>query len=103
MSILAEFSITPIDKGESVGRYVSHSLDIIDKSGIDYRLGPMGTCIEGEWDEVLNVVKQCFDRMKQESRRISIAMKIDYREGKSNRLVTKVKSVETHLGRPVKQ
>jgi len=49
MSVLLETSLTPLDKGESVGRYVSRSLEIIDKSGIDYRVGPMGTCLEGEW------------------------------------------------------
>ena len=53
--VLLEFSMSPLGKGESVSKYVSRSLDIIDKSGVDYRLNPMGTVLEGEWDEVMAV------------------------------------------------
>ena len=48
--VLLEFSMSPLGKGESVGKYVSRSLDLIDKSGVDYRLNPMGTVLEGEWE-----------------------------------------------------
>jgi len=54
--VLLEFSMSPLDKGESVSVYVSRSLDIIDKSGLPYQLTPMGTIIEGEWAEVMAVV-----------------------------------------------
>ena len=102
MSVLLEVSITPLDKGESVGKFVARSLAIIDKSGVDYRLGPMGTCLEGEWDVVMQVVKECFERMKKDCRRITISMKADYREGMSGRLNAKIESVQKHLGRSVK-
>ena len=55
MSVLLEFSMTPLDKGESISPYVSRSLDIIDKSGVDYRLNPMGTVLEGDWEQVMGV------------------------------------------------
>ena len=48
MSVLLEFSMSPFDRGESLSKYVSRSLDIIDRSGIPYVLGPMGTVLEGE-------------------------------------------------------
>lgn len=102
MSVLLEFSMTPLDKGESVGTYVARSLDIIDKSGIPYRLGPMGTCLEGEWDAVMHCVRQCFEAMRKDCKRISVSIKLDYREGKSDRLSGKVKSVESKLGRRLK-
>lgn len=102
MSLLLEFSMTPLDKGESVGEFVARSLDIIDRSGISYRLGPMGTCLEGEWDEVISVVKKCFDAMEKDCKRITISMKADYRKGKAGRLQSKVESVEKHLGRKLK-
>jgi len=102
MSVLLEFSITPLDKGESVSKYVSRSLDIIDKSGVDYCLGPMGTVLEGEWDEVMGVVKQCYERMKQDCARISCYMKIDFREGREEGLTSKIKSIEEKLGRKLK-
>jgi uncharacterized protein (TIGR00106 family) len=101
--ILLEFSMTPLDKGESVSPYVSRSLDVVDRSGLEYRINPMGTVIEGEWDEVLGVVKECFETMKADCNRISVAVKIDYRKGKSGRLTSKIESVEKKLGRSLKK
>ena len=100
--VLLEFSMSPLGKGESVSKYVSRSLDIIDKSGVDYRLNPMGTVLEGEWDDVLGVVKQCYERMKKDCPRISCVMKVDYRKGHKGRLAGKVASVEKQLKRKLK-
>ena len=44
---------------------MKRSLEIIDDSGLPYRLGPMGTCLEGEYDEVMAVVHRCFERMQR--------------------------------------
>jgi uncharacterized protein (TIGR00106 family) len=101
--VLLEFSMTPLDKGASVSTYVSRSLDIIDQSGVDYRLNPMGTVLEGDWDEVMGVVRECFLRMSADCERISCAIKIDYRRGKSGRLQAKIDSVEKQVGRKLKQ
>ena len=100
--VLLEFSMTPLDKGESVSEYVARSIDIIDKSGLPYRLNPMGTVIEGEYDEVMDVVRQCFERMSRDCNRISTTIKIDYRKGKSGRLDSKIESVKKRLGRDIK-
>jgi len=97
--VLLEFSMTPLDKGESVSKYVSRSLDIIDKSGLPYRLNPMGTVLEGSLDDVLKVVRECHNLMASDCGRISTSIKIDYRKGRSGRLETKIKSVEEKLGR----
>lgn len=99
--LLAEFSMTPLDKGESVSRYVARSLDIIDRSGLPYRLGPMGTCVEGEWEEVFGVMRQCFDAMSADCNRVSISLRVDYRKGRSGRLESKIKSVEKRVGRKI--
>tara|TARA_Y100001960_G_C14005984_1_gene509070 strand:- start:81 stop:389 length:309 start_codon:yes stop_codon:yes gene_type:complete len=101
--LLLEFSMSPLDKGESVSRYVSRSLDIIDKSGVNYRLNPMGTVLEGEFDEVMGVVKQCFERMSEDCNRITCSVKIDYRKGKTGRLESKIVSVENRLEREIKR
>ncbi len=97
MSVLLEFSMTPIGKGESVSKYVSRSLEIIDRSGLEYRLNPMGTVVEGEWDEVFGLVKKCFTRMQKDCGRISISIKADYRKGKGKRITAKVESLERRL------
>jgi uncharacterized protein (TIGR00106 family) len=100
--VLLEFSMSPLGKGESVGKYVARSLDLIDKSGIEYRLNPMGTVLEGEWDEVFAVVTRCFERMKRDCGRISCTIKVDYRKGRKGRLAGKVSSVEARLKRRLK-
>jgi uncharacterized protein (TIGR00106 family) len=100
--VLLEFSMSPLGKGESVGKYVARSLEIVDKSGVDYRLNPMGTVLEGDWDDVLGVVKQCFERMRKDCNRISCSIKVDYRKGAQGRLQAKVASVEKRLARTLK-
>ena len=101
--VLLEFSMSPLGKGESVSKYVSRSLDIIDKSGVAYGLNPMGPVLEGEWDEVFAVVRKCYERMKKDCNRISCSIKVDYRKGHSGRLVSKVASVEKTLKRSIRQ
>lgn len=100
--VLLEFSMSPLNKGESVSQYVSRSLDIIDRSGIPYQLNPMGTVLEGEWDEVFDIVKRCFKRMKKDCDRISVVIKVDYRKGARGRLSSKTASVERRLKRKLK-
>jgi uncharacterized protein YqgV (UPF0045/DUF77 family) len=82
--VLLEFSMSPLGKGESVGKYVARSL-------------------EGEWDEVFAVVKHCYERMKKDCGRISCTIKVDYRKGRAGRLQSKVASVEKKLKRSIKQ
>ena len=59
----------------------------------------MGTVIEGEWDEVFDVVKKCLDRMRKDCDRITASIKIDYRKSKAGRIKTKIESVERKLKR----
>lgn len=97
--VLLEFSMTPLGKGESVSPYVARSLEIIDRSGLDYRLHAMGTIVEGEIEQVLDVMKQCLEAMAKDCDRVTCTAKLDYRAGHSGRLESKVKSVEEKLGR----
>jgi uncharacterized protein (TIGR00106 family) len=97
--VLVEFSMTPLDKGESVGAYVARSLDIVDRSGLPYQLTPMGTIIEGDWADVMAVVTACFETMRADCRRVSTQIRIDYRAGPGGRLHSKVDSVQSKLGR----
>ena len=101
--VLLEFSMAPLEKGPSVGSYVARSLEIIDASGLDYRLHAMGTIVEGEIDQVLAVLKDCFEAMAADCDRITCTAKFDFRKGHSGRLQAKVTSVEEKLGRPLKK
>jgi uncharacterized protein (TIGR00106 family) len=99
--VLLEFSIYPLDKGESVSHYVARALDIIDRSGLEYRATAMGTILEGKFDEVMGVVKRCFDALAADCHRIECSMKIDYRKGRSGALESKLGSVGRQLGRAI--
>jgi uncharacterized protein (TIGR00106 family) len=100
--VLLEFSMSPLGQGESVSQYVAESVRIVQESGLDYRLHAMGTVVEGEWDEVFGVVRQCYEKMKENCPRISCSIKVDYREGKQGRLESKVESVQRKLTTPAK-
>lgn len=97
--VLLEFAMYPTTKGDSVSTYVARSLDIIDKSGLAYQLTPMGTIIEGEWEQVMAVVTACYKAMSSDCERIGTNIKIDARAGTASRLKAKVESVEQKLGR----
>ncbi len=101
--VLLEFSMFPLDKGESLSRHVARSLDIIDQSGLDYRCHSMGTELEGEFDEVMDVVKRCFQTMAADCDRVECSIKLDYRKGRTGQLQSKVTSVEEKLGRAVRK
>lgn len=104
MSFMAFVSMTPLGKGESVSKYVAKVVDVIDTSGLNYTMSPMGTIVEGEtWDEVMHVLKKGFEQMKQECSRIVVGINVDYRKGKSGRIKSKIESVEDKLGRNLPQ
>jgi uncharacterized protein (TIGR00106 family) len=100
--VLLDFSMTPLGKGESVSPYVARCLEVVAASGLEYRLHAMGTTLEGELDEVLAVVRRCFEKLQTDCDRISCSVKIDYRKGSGGRLQSKVQKVEALLGRSLK-
>ncbi len=97
MSVLIDLSIFPLDKGDSLSSHVARALKIIKDSGLPYEIGPMGTSLEGEWDEVVGVVNNCFQELKKDCDRVYVALKMDYRKGPSGRIESKVRSVQEKL------
>lgn len=100
--VLLDFSITPLGKGESVSAYVARCMEVVAASGLDHRLHAMGTTLEGELDEVLAVVRRCFEALEPDCNRISCSIKIDYRKGPGGRLRSKVEKVQELVNRPMK-
>lgn len=96
---LMEFSLIPLDKGASFSKYVAGTLSIVDESGLAYRLNPMGTVVEGEWEDLLNLLTRCFKTLEKDSNRISLSVKFDHRKGVRGALDEKIKSVEEKAGR----
>ena len=99
---LMEFSMIPLDKGASFSEYVARILTIVDQSGLDYRLNPMGTVVEGQWDDLLALLTRCFRALEQDSDRISLQVKFDHRKGSEPRMDSKVRSVQAKAGRHLK-
>ena len=101
--MLLDFSITPLGKGESVSQYVSQIIDYIDESGITYKLTPMGTILEGSWDDVFGIISGCFKILELQSNRITTIINVDYRKGEKSRMTSKIEKVESILKRNVRQ
>ncbi len=103
MSVLLEFAMFPTDKGESVSSYVSKIIDMVDKTGVDYQLTPMGTIIEcDDIDEALDIVKSSYKCLESDCSRIYSTLTFDIRKGEKGRLKSKIKSVEDRLNREIK-
>lgn len=96
--VLMEFSITPLGKGESVSPYVTRCVALVAASGLDYELHAMGTIVEGELDQLLDLLRRCFAELETDCDRITCSAKFDARRGASGRIQSKVASVEQKLG-----
>ncbi len=101
--MLASFSIVPLDKGVKLGGYVARVMAIIDDSGLDYKMGPMETTVEGEFGEVMDLIQKCHMEMRGVSSRVVTSIKIDDSEGATGRLDGKIADVEKVLGRKVRK
>lgn len=101
--MLAEFSVIPIGIGESMGGQIARVLKIVDESGLPYKANPMGTVIEGSWEDVMAIIKKCHQEVIKSSPRIVTSISIDDRPGKPNRITEKLKSIEKRLGKEVKK
>ena len=101
--VLLEMSITPLGIGESVSQYVAECLELVEQSGLDYELHAMGTIVEGELHEVLDLMRRCIEQTATHSGRVTCAAKLDFRRGHSGRLKSKVASVEQKLGRTLRK
>jgi uncharacterized protein (TIGR00106 family) len=96
--MIVAFSVTPLGVGEEVGEYVADAVRVVRASGLPNRTDAMFTSIEGDWDEVMAVVKQAVDVVAAKAPRVSVTLKADIRPGVTGALDSKVASVERHLG-----
>ncbi|OBQ51608.1 MTH1187 family thiamine-binding protein [Halodesulfovibrio spirochaetisodalis] len=97
MSVIAELSIFPMDKGVSMSPYVARVVTVIKQSGLAYDFGPMGTTVEGDWDEVMQTVSACYKELEKDCDRIYLTLKVDSRKGRTNGLKGKTDSVAAKL------
>lgn len=97
--MLAFISVAPEDHWEHMSPDVAEMVKIVQKSGLDYEMGPMGTSIEGDPEVVMEVMKEMHMAMRRKSRRVSTLIKIDDQVDRPlGRLKGKVESVKQKLG-----
>ncbi len=101
MGMLAELSIVPLGAGDHLSEPLAVALRIIDGSGIRYALTPSGTCLEGDWDDIVAVAKRCHEAMRRRSRHVFTTLRIEDHEGAVDMLRRNVRSVESRVGRPL--
>ena len=98
--MLVAFSVTPLGVGEGVAEYVADAVRVVRDSGLPNRTDAMFTTIEGEWDEVMGVVKAACDAVAARAPRVSVTLKADIRPGVVDALNAKVATVERLLAPP---
>src|SRR5246500_1602268 len=101
--MIVAFSVTPIGVGADVAEYVADAVKVVRGSGLPNRTDAMFTTVEGEWDEVMDVVKRACEAVQRYGGRVSMTLKADIRPGVTDGLTSKVDTVERYLasdGRP---
>jgi uncharacterized protein (TIGR00106 family) len=95
--MIVAFSVTPLGVGESVGEYVADAVRVVRESGLPNRTDAMFTSVEGEWDEVMDVVRRAVGVVAARAPRVSLVLKADVRAGVADGLTSKVETIERHL------
>ena len=95
--MLIAFSVTPLGVGEGVGEIVAEAVRVVRASGLPNRTDSMFTTIEGDWDEVMAVVKDAVDAVAARAPRVSLVLKADIRPGVTDGLTSKVETIERYL------
>ncbi|MFJ5091560.1 MTH1187 family thiamine-binding protein [Streptomyces sp. NPDC088674] len=96
--MIVAFSVSPLGVGEEVGEYVAEAVRVVRESGLPHRTDAMFTSIEGEWDEVMDVVKRATAAVEARSSRVSLVLKADIRPGVEDGLTRKVETIDRILG-----
>lgn len=95
--MLVAFSVSPLGSAESVSDAVADAVRIVRESGLPNRTDAMFTTIEGEWDEVMDVVRRATEAVGAYAGRVSLVLKADIRPGHTGELEGKVARVEERL------
>ncbi|AWT51238.1 MULTISPECIES: MTH1187 family thiamine-binding protein [Mycolicibacterium] len=98
--MIVAFSVSPTggDESGSVSAAVAAAVRVVRESGLPNETNAMFTNIEGEWDEVMAVVKRAVDAVAAASPRVSLVLKADIRPGYTGQLTAKVERIERELG-----
>ncbi|MFV2195806.1 MTH1187 family thiamine-binding protein [Nocardiopsis sp. LOL_012] len=95
--MIVAFSVSPLGTSESVAPAVARAVRVVRESGLPNETTAMFTSVEGEWDEVMDVVKRAVQAAGEGAHRVSLTLKADIREGMTDGLTSKVEHLEREL------
>ena len=98
--VIAAFSISPLGTGDSVSAAVAEVVKLVRESGLPNETNAMFTNVEGEWDEVMALIKACVMKTAADAPRVSVVIKLDHRPGAVDAIHHKVQAIEERLDRP---
>ena len=94
MSVIMEFAIFPLDKGEHVSQYVRKVVEMIDALPCNSQLTPMGTIVECDtMDECLAVISKANAILEPDTERIYCTATFDNKQGKTDQMEHKMEAV----------
>lgn len=96
--MIVAFSVSPMGGDDSVGDAVAQAVRVVRESGLPNETNAMFTNIEGDWDEVMDVVKRAVEVVAAASPRVSLVLKADIRPGHTDQLTAKVRRIDEALG-----
>lgn len=102
-AMLVELTIIPVGSGRHISDELAEVLKLIDAFGLPYELTPTGTCIEGDWDDVMKLVRRCHDEVRGRCSHVVTQIKIEDEAGATDKLTANVESLEKKVGRPLRR
>lgn len=100
MNVLVAVAIAPFGVGDELAPYVAEAIRIIRDSGLPQRTTSMFTEIEGDWDEVMAVVRDATFVLAEQGIRTEVILKADVRPGHADTIDRKIEAVESLLAEP---
>lgn len=98
--MIAAFSVAPTATANSnaeMSDVVARAVRVVRDSGLPHETNAMFTLVEGEWDEVMDVIKRATEAVAEVAPRVSLVVKADIRPGHTDMLHQKVESLNKHL------
>ena len=101
--MLVELSVNPLGRGTHLSHDLAEILKLIDDSGLRYCLTPLGTCIEGDWEELMALVKSCHEQARSLSSHVLTTLRLEDEEGATDKINENIGSVERAAGRRLRR
>ena len=102
--MIAQFTLIPVGtKIDSLSKLLAKAMRSVVESGLDYKVGAMGTTLEGDWYQIMHCINRCRKTLLRECSRVEISIFIDDRKGVQKQIVGKVKSLERKMSLRLKK